>query len=125
MSTNRRGKQRRTKKNVEIEKSQEESGSSSISGRGKKDKRFGKRKLTAEQLAEWREKTAKKMKSSAKVTLKKELPEVLVSVLEEAHDGSCQHAKFLLEVAGPEVLHDKKQAAKNQSLVQMLLDRIG
>jgi hypothetical protein len=115
---------KRTEVEVEKKESQPEAGSLSFSGRKKPDKRYGKRKLTAEQLAKWRKSTARKMKKSAKGTLKQELPEVLVSVLEEAHDGSCQHAKFLLEVAGPEVLYDKKQAEKNQSLVEMLLERL-
>ena len=121
MSTTRGGRQ--TKDAVEKDKSQQEAGSSSFSGRKKPDKRYGKRKLTAEQLAKWRKSTKRKMKVSAKGTLKEELPEVLVSVLEEAHEGSCQHAKFLMEVAGPEILYDKKQAAKNQSLVEMLLEK--
>lgn len=110
---------------VEKDKSQQEAGSSSLLGRKKQDKRYGKRKLTAEQLAKWRKTTKRKMKRSAKGTLKDELPEVLVSVLEEAHDGSCQHAKFLMEVAGPEVLYDRKQAEKQKSLVEMLLEKIG
>jgi hypothetical protein len=115
---------KRTEVEVEKKESQPEAGSLSFSGRKKPDKRYGKRKLTAEELAEWRASTERKMKRSVKGALKGELPRVLVSVLEEAHDGSCQHAKFLLEVAGPEVLYDKKQAEKNQSLVEMLLERL-
>jgi hypothetical protein len=125
MSTTRGSKRGKTQDEVEKDKSQQDAGSSSFSGRKKPDKRFGKRKLTAEQLAKWRKSTARKMKRSAKGTLKQELPEVLVSVLEEAHDGSCQHAKFLMEISGPEVLYDKKQAEKNRSLVEMLLEKIG
>ena len=65
------------------------------------------------------------MKADTKATVRKELPEVLVSVLEEAHEGSCQHAKFLMEFAGPETLPDTKEENKNRSLAQMLVDRLG
>ena len=94
-------------------------------GKKKPDRRFGKRQLTKEQLAEWRRKTTRKMKSSAHATLTNQLPEVLVSVLEEAHDGSCQHAKFLLEFTGPDGLRDAKEEQKNRSLTELLLENLG
>ena len=90
-----------------------------------KDKRSGRRRLTEEEQVAWREKTKRKMKADTKATVRKELPEVLVSVLEEAHEGSCQHAKFLLEFAGAETLPDTKEEKKNRSLAQMLVDRLG
>jgi hypothetical protein len=91
----------------------------------KQAKKSGKRGLTEEQREAWRAKTKRKMKADTKATVRKELPEVLVSVLEEAHEGSCQHAKFLLEFAGPETLPDTKEEKKDRSLAQMLVDRLG
>jgi hypothetical protein len=87
-------------------------------------KRLGKRRLTEDEHEAWRLNTKRKMKKDTKATVRKELPEVLVSVLEEAHDGSCQHAKFLLEFAGPDTLPDTKEEKKNRSLVALLAERL-
>ena len=57
--------------------------------------------------------------------MRTELPEVLVAVLEEAHEGSCQHAKFLFEFAGAESLPDAKEYKVNQSLTELLLESLG
>jgi hypothetical protein len=50
---------------------------------------------------------------------------VLVSVLEEAHEGSCQHAKFLLDYAGTDSLPDAKEVKKNRSLAELLVEKLG
>ena len=104
---------------------EEETNGGSTGEEGKPARRFGKRKLTEEQQLDWRTKTKRKMKRSPRTTLRDELPEVLVSVLEEAHEGSCQHAKFLLEYAGNDSLPDAKEVKKNKSLVELLVERIG
>jgi len=128
MSTTRGGRNNRKEKN-ELKKGQPtEAGSSSVGEqpeKKKKEKRSGKRGFTEAEREAWRKNTKRKMKADTKATVRKELPEVLVSVLEEAHEGSCQHAKFLMEFAGPETLPDTKEENKNRSLAQMLVDRLG
>jgi len=130
MSTTRGGRNNRKVKNELKQGQPNEAGSSSF-GEGeqpekkKAEKRSGKRGLTSAEREAWRKNTKRKMKADTKATVRKELPEVLVSVLEEAHEGSCQHAKFLLEFAGPETLPDTKEENKNRSLAQMLVDRLG
>ena len=116
-----------SKSKDKLEKGQPGAGLSSLEKekKPKQDKRFGKRQMTKEELAAWRRKTTRKMKKSAQGTLTNQLPEVLVSVLEEAHEGSCQHAKFLLEVAGPDSLRDARVEKKNRSLTELLLEKLG
>ena len=94
-------------------------------GRKKLDRRFGKRGFTEADRAKWREDTKRMMKKSPRTTVRKELPEVLVAVLEEAHEGSCQHAKFLFEFAGADTLPDAKEVKKNQTLTELLLENLG
>jgi hypothetical protein len=126
-----RGGRKNSKAKDKLKQSQpKEAGSTSLGDKEhpekkEQDKRSGKRGLTAEERVAWRVNTKRKMKADTKATVRKELPEVLVSVLEEAHEGSCQHAKFLLEFAGPETLPDAKEEKKNRSLAQMLVDRLG
>src|SRR3954452_12781490 len=100
MSTTRGGK--RNKASNELEKSQPTEAGSNPLERKKPDRRFGKRQFTKEPQEKWRKRTKTRMKKSPRSTLRNELPEVLVAVLEEAHEGSCQHAKFLLDYAGAE-----------------------
>ena len=129
MGTTRGGKRRKPlgEAKEKLEKGQPGADPSSLSTckKPKQDRRFGKRQMTREELAEWRKSMKKKMKKSARSTLKTELPGVLVSVLEEAHEGSCQHAKFLLEFAGPDSLRDAKEEKRNRSLTELLLENLG
>jgi hypothetical protein len=126
MGTTKGGRKNSKAKNKLKQSQPKKAGSTSVGEEKKKqDKRSGKRGLTAEERVAWRVNTKRKMKADTKATVRKELPEVLVSVLEEAHEGSCQHAKFLLEFAGPETLPDTKEEKRNRSLAQMLVDRLG
>jgi len=127
MNNTRGGKGRKKKEDeiVETKKGQPEADPSSLTGKKKPDRRFGKRGFTREQRENWREKTKRKMKKSPRTTVRTELPEVLVAVLEEAHEGSCQHAKFLFEFAGADTLPDAKEEKKSSSLTELLLEELG
>jgi hypothetical protein len=81
--------------------------------------------LTKEQKAAWRKKTKRKMKKAPRTTVREELPEVLVSLVEVARGGSCPHAKILMEFADAENIPDAKEQKKSQTLAELLLERLG
>jgi len=72
----------------------------------------------------WRKNTERKMKKAPRTTVRKELPKVLVALLDEAQGGSCQHAKLLFEFANAGALPDAKEQEKSQSLTELLLEKL-
>lgn len=81
-------------------------------------------KAEKEKHERWRKRTKGKMKKSPRSTVREELPDVLVALLEQAEMGNCQPAKLLFEFADVETLPDEKEKEKSQSLTELLLSKI-
>jgi hypothetical protein len=81
-------------------------------------------KTEAEKKEAWRKKTKRKMKKAPRTTVREELPDVLVSLVEVAREGSCPHAKILMEFADAENIPDAKEKQRSQTLAEMLIERI-
>jgi hypothetical protein len=83
-----------------------------------------RRRRKEEEHENWKKNTERKMKKAPRSTVRKELPKVLVSLLDEAQKGSCQHAKLLFEFADASGLPDVKEQQKSQTLTELLLEKL-
>lgn len=94
----------------------------SESGRTKPPKR--KPKPKGADGTEEDEKTEKKLAKSPRTTVREKLPKVLVAVMRKANQGSCPHAKLLLDFADADNLPDAKEQKSSESLTELLLSEL-
>src|SRR3954469_21622043 len=66
----------------------------------------------------------RRLASAPRATLKEEVAEMLAALIVEAEDGSCPHAKIVLDKVDLGELPDVKEDAKERSLMEMLLAKL-